>query len=157
MSRSIHLYLEDILTAGTKIRRYTQGMSFEAFQSDERTYDAVLRNLQMIGEAVKNITQEIRLKYPEIEWRKIAGLRDILAHAYFSIEDEIVWDIVETKIPPFILNFCSNIFSDSSNYQDTNRDTEADVNECADEIGMGSTVQPGDIERMDSCLKRKGY
>lgn len=102
MSRSIRLYLEHILTAGAKIRRYTQGMSFEAFQSDERTYDAVLRNLQMIGEAVKNITQEIRLKYPEIEWRKIAGLRDILAHAYFSIEDEIVWDIVETKIPPLL-------------------------------------------------------
>jgi hypothetical protein len=57
----------------------------------------------------------------------------------------------------FILNFCSNIFSDSSNYQDTNRDTEADVNECAAETGMGSTVNPGDIERLDSCLKRKGY
>jgi uncharacterized protein with HEPN domain len=102
MSRSIRLYLEDIVTSGAKVRRYTQGMSFETFQSDERTYDAVLRNLQMIGEAVKNITQEIRLKYPEIEWRKIAGLRDILAHAYFSIEDEIVWDIVETKIPPLL-------------------------------------------------------
>jgi uncharacterized protein with HEPN domain len=78
-------------------------MSFEDFQADERTYDAVVRNLQIIGEAVKNIPQEIRLKYSEVEWRKIAGLRDILAHAYFSIEDEIVWDIVETKIPPLLI------------------------------------------------------
>ncbi|CAC5344763.1 MULTISPECIES: DUF86 domain-containing protein [Planktothrix] len=103
MSRSIRLYLEDILTSGVKVRRYTQGMSFEDFQADERTYDAVVRNLQIIGEAVKNIPQEIRLKYSEVEWRKIAGLRDILAHAYFSIEDEIVWDIVETKIPPLLI------------------------------------------------------
>jgi Uncharacterized conserved protein len=103
MSRSIRLYLEDILTSGVKVRRYTQGMSFEDFQGDERTYDAVVRNLQIIGEAVKNIPQEIRLKYSEVEWRKIAGLRDILAHAYFSIEDEIVWDIIETKIPPLII------------------------------------------------------
>ncbi|CAD5944098.1 protein of unknown function DUF86 [Planktothrix agardhii CCAP 1459/11A] len=103
MSRSIRLYLEDILTSGVKVRRYTEGMSFEDFQADERTYDAVVRNLQIIGEAVKNIPQEIRLKYSEVEWRKIAGLRDILAHAYFSIEDEIVWDIVETKIPPLLI------------------------------------------------------
>jgi len=103
MSRSIRLYLEDILTSGVKVRRYTQGMSFEDFQGDERTYDAVVRNLQIIGEAVKNIPQEIRLKYSEVEWRKIAGLRDILAHAYFSIEDEIVWDIIETKIPPLLI------------------------------------------------------
>jgi uncharacterized protein with HEPN domain len=103
MSRSIRLYLEDILTSGVKVRRYTEGMSFEDFQGDERTYDAVVRNLQIIGEAVKNIPPEIRLKYSEVEWRKIAGLRDILAHAYFSIEDEIVWDIVETKIPPLII------------------------------------------------------
>jgi len=103
MSRSIRLYLEDILTSGVKVRRYTEGMSFEDFQADERTYDAVVRNLQIIGEAVKNIPQEIRLKYSEVEWRKIAGLRDILAHAYFSIEDEIVWDIIETKIPPLLI------------------------------------------------------
>ncbi|VXD14869.1 conserved hypothetical protein [Planktothrix serta PCC 8927] len=103
MSRSIRLYVEDILTSGVKVRRYTEGMSFEDFQGDERTYDAVVRNLQIIGEAVKNIPQEIRLKYSEVEWRKIAGLRDILAHAYFSIEDEIIWDIVETKIPPLII------------------------------------------------------
>ncbi len=102
MSRSMRLYLEDILTSCAKVKRYTQGMTFEDFQRDERTYDAVVRNLQIVGEAVKNIPQEMRAKYPEVEWRKIAGLRDILAHAYFSIEDEIVWDVVESKISPLL-------------------------------------------------------
>ncbi|MGL5196010.1 MAG: HepT-like ribonuclease domain-containing protein [Chroococcales cyanobacterium] len=100
MSRSIRLYLQDILTACAKVRRYTHGMSFEDFQNDERTYDAVVRNLEIVGESVKNIPPEIRVKYPQVNWRKIAGLRDILAHAYFSLEDEIIWDIVLTKIMP---------------------------------------------------------
>ena len=73
-------------------------MTFEAFIADERTFDAVIRNLQIIGEAVKNIPQETRDLAPEIEWRKIAGLRDILAHAYFQIDNEIIWDIIQNKV-----------------------------------------------------------
>jgi uncharacterized protein with HEPN domain len=102
MSRSLQLYLEDILISGAKILRYTKGMRAEDFVGDEKTYDAVMRNLQIIGEAVKNVPIEVRNKYPEIEWRKIAGLRDILAHTYFSLEDEILWNIVEDKIFPLI-------------------------------------------------------
>lgn len=83
MSRNIRLYFQDIVTSCTKVLNYTQGMTFEAFIADERTFDAVIRNLQIIGEAVKNIPPETRDLAPEIEWRKIAGLRDILAHAYF--------------------------------------------------------------------------
>jgi uncharacterized protein with HEPN domain len=100
MSRSLQLYLEDILQACAKIQRYTINMTFEQFITDERTDDAVARNLLIIGESVKNIPQPIRDCNPEIEWRKIAGLRDILAHAYFQIEDEIIWDIVQHKIHP---------------------------------------------------------
>jgi uncharacterized protein with HEPN domain len=96
------LYLEDILSSGAKILRYTEGMTCEDFIRDERTYDAVVRNLQIIGEVVKNVPMEFRDKYKQIEWRKIAGLRDILAHAYFSLEDEILWDVVENKVPILI-------------------------------------------------------
>lgn len=98
MSRSIHLFLEDIITSCAKVLRYTRGMTFEEFVADERTVDAVLRNLQIIGEAAKNIPQEVRDRSTQIEWRKIAGLRDILAHTYFQIEAEIIWDIVQNKV-----------------------------------------------------------
>ena len=99
MSRSLQLYLEDICTSCAKVQRYTLNMSLEDFVADERTYDAVVRNLQIIGEAVKQIPPEVRDQYPAVEWRKIAGLRDILAHAYFSLENETLWDIVQNKVP----------------------------------------------------------
>lgn len=98
MSRNLTLYLDDILTSIAKIQRYTAGMTWDTFVADERTFDAVARNLQIIGEAVKNIPAETRAQYTQIEWRKIAGLRDILAHTYFAVEDEIIWDIVQTKL-----------------------------------------------------------
>ena len=98
MSRNLTLYFDDILSSIDKIQRYTAGMTRETFVADDRTFDAVARNLQIIGEAVKNIPTEMRDQYSQIEWRKIAGLRDILAHTYFAVEDEIIWDIVQTKL-----------------------------------------------------------
>lgn len=98
MSRNLGLYLSDILTSIGKIKRYTAGMSYEQLIADELTFDAVVHNLQIIGEAVKNIPSEIRDRYSQVEWRKIAGLRDMIAHAYFTIDDQIVWDIVQNKL-----------------------------------------------------------
>ncbi|WP_017327327.1 DUF86 domain-containing protein [Synechococcus sp. PCC 7336] len=99
MSRNLTLYLDDILTSIAKIDRYTANATRESLTSDELTFDAVMYNLQIIGEAVKNIPIDIRDRYPQIEWRKIAGLRDIVARAYFSIDDEIIWDVICNKLP----------------------------------------------------------
>ena len=102
MSRDILVYLDDIQASCKKVLRYTEGMNHEMFVQDDRTYDAVVRNLEIIGEAVKHIPEDVRQRYPVVEWRKIAGLRDVVAHIYFGINDEIVWDVVENKIPQLL-------------------------------------------------------
>jgi len=102
MSRDFRLYLEDILESCQRITRYTVGISYDSFAKNNLVYDAVLRNIEIVGEAVKRLPDEIRDQYPEVEWRRIAGMRDIVAHHYFSIHDEIVWDIVENKIPELV-------------------------------------------------------
>ena len=98
MPRDYKVYLEDILEAIGKVSRYTVGLSQEAFSGDEKTLDAVVRNLEVIGEAIKKVPGKIRSKYPEVEWKKIAGLRDILIHEYFGIDVDIIWDIVQNKL-----------------------------------------------------------
>ncbi len=99
MSRDYKVYLDDILEAIDKIRTYTADMSVDSFAVDSKTFDAVLRNLEVIGEAVKRIPDEIRLQHQQVEWKKIAGLRDILIHQYFGIDAEIIWDVVHNKLP----------------------------------------------------------
>ncbi len=99
MSRDAGMYLEDILRSCEKILEYVKGLTRDEFVRDTRTYDAVIRNLEIIGEAAKKLPSELKENLPDIEWRKISGLRDFLAHAYFGIDDDILWDVVESKIP----------------------------------------------------------
>lgn len=102
MSRDESLYLADIQECCEKVLRFTKGMTYKDFVHDDLHFDAVLRNLEIIGEAVKNISEETRQIHPNVKWRKIAGFRDIVAHEYFGIDDETVWDIVENEIPALL-------------------------------------------------------
>jgi len=99
--RDYKLYLDDILTAIRKIQKYTKGLNSENLKKKDLVIDGVARNLEIIGEATKNIPKYIKEKYPDIEWKKITGLRDILAHEYFGIDIEVLWDIIENKLPAF--------------------------------------------------------
>lgn len=98
--RDYVLFLEDILVSTQKILRYVGNKSFEEFINNELLIDGTIRNLEIIGEAVKNLPAQIKRKYGSIEWKRIAGLRDILIHEYFGVKYTILWDIVKKEIPP---------------------------------------------------------
>ncbi len=100
MFRNLGLYLTDIIHGIDKIQQYTSGMTYDDLLADDKTFDAVIHNLQIIGEATKQIPKAIRQKYTQIEWHKIAGLRNIIAHAYFNVNPKIVWNILTTKLKP---------------------------------------------------------
>jgi uncharacterized protein with HEPN domain len=99
MPRDFRLYLDDILECCSKIRKFTEGLSFEEFESDVKTQDAVIRNFEVIGEAARRLPDEIKSQYAGIEWAKIIGFRNILIHEYFGVKLETVWTAVQEKIP----------------------------------------------------------
>lgn len=98
MPRNLLLYLEDIHEAIESIRLYVGSRSFEDFVTDPMCIDAVLLKFIIIGEAVKQIPVDILSSYPEVEWRKIAGLRDISVHSYYSVKPTILWGIIKGKL-----------------------------------------------------------
>ncbi len=100
MQRELNVYVEDIIQAIGKIEKYISDMEKEDFINNELVQDAVIRNLEVIGEAVKRIPNDVRSSYEEVPWRKISGLRDILIHEYFGININIVWDVIENKLQP---------------------------------------------------------
>ncbi len=99
MPRDCRVHLEDMREAGRKVLRYVAGLSFEAFAAEEKTADAVVRNLEILGEAAKQVPDNFRSLHPEVDWYRIAGLRDILIHQYFGIDLTIIWDVAQNKVP----------------------------------------------------------
>ncbi|RLI79786.1 DUF86 domain-containing protein [Archaeoglobales archaeon] len=99
MKREVGDFIEDIVNAMNKALKFVEGMSYEEFAKDDKTVFAVVRAIEIIGEAVKNIPEDIRGKYPEIPWKGMTGMRDKVIHGYFGVDLKVVWDTVKKRIP----------------------------------------------------------
>ena len=98
--RDYRLYLKDILTAMIAAQGFVERMDFDAFAADDKTVSAVVRKLEIIGEATKNVSETIRQTYPQVPWRQMAGMRDRLIHGYYDVNYSVVWEVVTELIPP---------------------------------------------------------
>lgn len=100
--RDIAVYLDDIVDAAMKARQFTDGVSFEEFEEDERTSFAVIRALEILGEATKKIPSNIRDLAPDLPWQEMSGMRDKLIHAYQGVDLKVVWRTVQEDLPAVI-------------------------------------------------------
>jgi len=92
-------FVEDIVTAMEKTMKFVEGMSYHEFVQDDKTVFGVIRAIEIIGEAVKNIPNDVRESYPQIPWKGMAGMRDKVIHAYFGVDLKVVWETVQERIP----------------------------------------------------------
>ena len=99
MSRNITLYIKDILQNMSDAEDFISGMSYDEFTNDKKTLNAVLRSIEVIGEATKNIPDDIRNLYPDVPWKEMAGMRDKVIHFYFGVDKEVIWVVVKERIP----------------------------------------------------------
>ncbi len=103
--REIADYLGDILNAIVEVEEFTRGMSYDTFIVDKRTTNAVIRSLEVLGEATKHIPAGFRNKHPDVPWNKMAGMRDVLIHDYMGVDLKTVWKVARERLPeikPFI-------------------------------------------------------
>ncbi len=99
MMKDDSVYLRHILDAFAQIDRYMDGISHEEFFSNNLIQDGVIRQLEVMGEATRNLSEDLRNNYPQIPWRQMIGLRNRMIHAYFNIDLQILWEIIETDLP----------------------------------------------------------
>jgi uncharacterized protein with HEPN domain len=97
--RNLNLLLEDIQTSICKVLNYTKGYTFQLFEKDIKTREAVERNFEIIGEAAARIPEEFKKSHPEIEWRIIKDFRNFIIHEYFGINYQILWNTVQNRLP----------------------------------------------------------
>ncbi|MBO8172347.1 MAG: DUF86 domain-containing protein [Bacillaceae bacterium] len=99
MRRRNKLYLKDILQSMEKIDTYTRGLDYDTFMADEMRKDAVIRNLEIIGEAAKHVSHDIKKRYPDVPWNRMVGLRNDLIHEYYELDPHILWQVITVNIP----------------------------------------------------------
>jgi uncharacterized protein with HEPN domain len=97
--RDFQVYVEDIINAINSIEAYTKGLTYEDFVCDKKTVDAVIRNLEIIGEATKQLPLTVRREYPKVPWKDMAGMRDKLIHGYFGVQLNVVWKTIKERLP----------------------------------------------------------
>ncbi|MHC4871745.1 MAG: HepT-like ribonuclease domain-containing protein [Planctomycetota bacterium] len=102
MMRDSGDYISDLLEAISDIEEFTGGMDFECFSKDKKTINAVIRSLEVLGEASRNISDEIKEKYPDVPWRQMRAMRNKLSHEYFGIDIEIVWAVIDEELPALL-------------------------------------------------------
>ena len=98
MSREWRLYVADMKACCERVSEYTSGLNREEFLNRRLVYDATLRNLELLGEAARNVPEEARVLAPDIPWRRLVGMRNVLIHGYLGIDDDIIWDIVSNEV-----------------------------------------------------------
>lgn len=92
-------YIQDILTSLEEVEEFIHGLSFEEFTKEKKTRNAVIRSLEVIGEAVKNLPESLRARYPDVPWKRMTGMRDKLIHEYFGVDLRIVWKTIKEDLP----------------------------------------------------------
>ena len=100
--RDWRIRIRDILDSIAKIERYVEGMTFEMFSTSDITIDAVVRNMEIIGEAASHVLADVQHRYPHVPWTEMRGMRNILAHEYFAVSLPILWQTVTGNLPPVL-------------------------------------------------------